>query len=56
VLCCVAQDAGIDVMLNGKPMPRGDYRDLPRAMRRLVRQHGTGSLTTGLLNLKVGGV
>ena len=37
----------------GKPMPRGDYRDLPRAVRRLVRQHGSGNITAGLMKLKV---
>ncbi len=49
---CLQLD-GLSVLPGGKPLPRGDYRDVSKVVRRLVRQHGSGNITAGLMNLKV---
>ncbi|KAL6750632.1 p25-alpha-domain-containing protein [Haematococcus lacustris] len=44
--------AGLDVLLGGKALARGDYRDPVRAVRRLLQSHGAGSVTKGLCYYK----
>lgn len=48
----ILQEEGLATLPGGRSLGQGDYRDIARSARRLVRQHGSGSVTKGLHTIK----
>ncbi len=44
-----------DLEAPGKPLMRGDYRDATKAVRRTVKQFGSGNISQGLRSIGVSG-
>ena len=42
----------VDTLPNGRQLTYGEYRDLSRPLRRMLKQLGAGSLDEGLLSLR----